>query len=84
MTNTDKTVVTNVTVVSSNRVSGEDVERILESSEHDNMNDYVEELEASVEYIIANKVFGDADKIPVLDVSTFVHDSDDYDGHENE
>lgn len=68
----DKTVVTSVTVITTNSIDEE-------TAGYDSIEAYAQDLEATVEEIIAQRVFADSDSIPVLDVSTEVHDDFDED-----
>ena len=75
----EKTVVTNVVVTATNNVDEEEGDRLAEEAGFDSIEEYAEHLEATVEEIVAHRLFGDADSIPVLDVSTDVYDDFDED-----
>ena len=72
----DKTVVTSVTVVTTNSIDEETAQQLADTAGYDSIEAYAQDLEATVEEIIAQRVFADSDSIPVLDVSTEVHDDD--------
>ena len=65
-------VVTNVVLVTSNEISDEEAERIVEESDYDTLEEYAASLEAKVEALLATRTFGDADNIPILSVDTHV------------
>jgi len=67
-------VVTSVTAIVENEVSDEDREQVLESRGADSLEEVADEMEASVEAVIAQRLFGDADTIAVLDVNTEVEE----------
>lgn len=70
----EKTVVTNVIVVSANQVDEEEAQLLADQAGYDNIEEYAEHLEADLEAIVAHQLFGEADNIPILDVSTEVYD----------
>jgi len=67
-------VVTSVTAIVKNEVSDEEREAVLESRGADDLSEVAAEMEASVEASIAQRLFGDADTIAVLDVNTEVEE----------
>jgi len=67
-------VVTSVTAIVENEVSDEEREEVLESRGADDLSEVADEMEASVEAVIAQRLFGDADTIAVLDVNTEVEE----------
>lgn len=67
-------VVTSVTAIVENEVSDEEREQVLESRGADNLEEVAAEMEASVEAVVAQRLFGDADNIAVLDVNTEVEE----------
>ena len=72
-----KTVVTNVVAITVNEVSEEEENSVLEASDEiDSLDDLTTVMEQDVEQIIEQRVFGDADSVPILDVSTDVYDGD--------
>lgn len=74
-----KEVVTNIVMVSVNEVSDEDIDEILQDSEYDTLEEYAASLEETVESLLVNRFFADADEIPLVNVDTFVEtDVDDY------
>ena len=70
----EKTVVTNVVTVTTNNVDEEEATQLAQDAGFDSIEEYAEHLEATVEEIVAHRLFGDADSIPILDVSTDVYD----------
>lgn len=67
-----ESVVSQVTVVSKNEVSESDKERLMSNNDFDSFEDYAKSLEDDLESVIAHKLFGDADEIPILDVNVSV------------
>jgi hypothetical protein len=67
-------VVTSLTVIAKNEVSDEDRDALLESRDADSLSEVASEMEESVEAVIAQRVFGDADTIALLDVNTEVEE----------
>ena len=65
---------TSVTAIVENEVSDEEREEVLESRGADDLSEVADEMEASVEAVIAQRLFGDADTIAVLDVNTEVEE----------
>lgn len=74
-----KTVTTNVTIVSVNHIDEDEAERLATQAGYEDIGKYAQSLEESVEAIVATQLFGDADDIPILDVSTDVYDDWDED-----
>lgn len=76
-----KSIVTQVMLVSVNELSEEDEADILEDKDADDIADVAEQMEDSVEALLAHRVFGDADAIPLINVDTSIEegwDEDDY------
>lgn len=69
-----KSITTSVLVLSVNHVEEDEAQRIAEENGYDDIGEYAESLESSVEGLIAHRLFGDADEIPLIDVSTEVYD----------
>lgn len=69
-----KTIATNVIVVSVNHVDGDVAQEMAEENGFDSIDEYAASLEESVEAIVAHRLFGDADAIPIIDISTDVYD----------
>jgi hypothetical protein len=67
-------VVTSVTAIVENEVSDEDRDDVLESRDADSLEEVAEDMEQTVELVIAQNVFGDADNIAALDVNTEVEE----------
>jgi len=67
-------VVTSVTAIVENDVSDEDREAVLESRGADSLQEVAQEMEETVEAVIAQRLFGDADTIAVMDVNTEVEE----------
>lgn len=68
-----KTVATNVILVSTNEVSDEDAEELMEAHGADSLSEVAEAMEEKVESLMAMQ-FREADSIPILDVSTDVYE----------
>lgn len=75
----EKTILTSVVVGSMNSVSDEEQERVKDSYDADTLQEVVDEMEEQVEAIVATRLFGDADEIPLLEVDANVHESLDAD-----
>lgn len=67
-------ITTYVTIVSQNNVSDEDVEEVLEARGADSLQEVASDMEESVEALIADQLFREADAIPMLDVTTEVEE----------
>lgn len=70
----EKTVATTVIVTSVNHISEDEVEQLLDSHGVDSLDMVANDMQSQVETIVARRLFGDADSIPILDVSTEVYD----------
>lgn len=69
-----KAVVTQVTMVTVNEVSPDEESELLASNNADSLDEVADDMKESVATLMANRVFGDADKIPILDVNTQIAD----------
>jgi hypothetical protein len=69
-----ETIATQVTLVSTNEVSDEDAERVMEKYDADSLEEVAQEMEETVESHLAHRAFGGADNIPILDVDTTVYE----------
>jgi hypothetical protein len=69
-----KDILTNVTVLSRNSVGEDEIEALMEENGHDSFEEYADRLEESVELIVSERLFVDADEIPVLDVNVEVEE----------
>lgn len=71
----EKTVATTITLTSVNHVSEEEQDELFEKyPEADDLSDVADQLGESVKALLAKRVFGDADEIPILDVNTDVYE----------
>ena len=68
------TVTTQVILVSANEISDEEAEEVMDDYDADSLEEVAEEMESAVESLLAYRVFAEADNIPLLDVSTDVHE----------
>ena len=69
-----KTVTTTVIVASVNHVSEDEVEQLLDKHGVESLEMVTNDMQQQVEAIVARRLFGDADEIPILDVRTEVYD----------
>lgn len=69
-----RTVATTVILTSVNHVSDEDAEEVMREHDADSLEEVATGMEEQVEALLAKRVFGDADDIPILDVSTDVYE----------
>lgn len=74
-----KTVATSVIVVSVNEVSDEEIENLKNSHGVESLDMVAQDMEDQLERIVVSRVFGDADSIPIVDVSTEVYENWDDD-----
>jgi hypothetical protein len=75
----EKTILTSVVVGSMNSVSDDEIEQVKDSYDADTLQEVVDQMEEQVESIVATRLFGVADEIPVLEVDVNVHESLDGD-----
>lgn len=68
------TIVTQVNLAAVNHVDDGDVPELLVGTEYDSIEEYAESMEGTVEAILAERVFGDADELAILDVTTEQYD----------
>lgn len=68
------TITTRVMVLSVNEVDDDELEALADNADFDSVDEYVDSMAESVEALIATKLFGDADEIPILDVNTEVEE----------
>lgn len=68
----EQTVVTSVIAVSTNNVSDDDAEQLCNQYGVDSLGEVASELESSVEALVVQQLFGDADGMPIIDVDTEV------------
>lgn len=69
-----KTVATSVLLVSVNHISEDEEEQLLDSHGVNSLDKVALDMEGQLETILARRVFGDADEMPILDVSTEVYE----------
>lgn len=69
-----KNVTTTVIVASVNHVSEDEVEQLLDKHGVESLEMVTNDMQQQVEAIVARRLFGDADEIPLLDVRTEVYD----------
>jgi hypothetical protein len=74
-----QTVATTVVLTSVNHVSEEDADDVMESYDADSLQEVADEMGEQVEALLAKRVFGDADDIPILDVDADVYEDWDED-----
>lgn len=67
-------IITSVTAIVVNEVSDEEVQKLVGESEVDSLQERLDDMEGDVEIALANRVFGDADDIAVLNVNTEVEE----------
>lgn len=75
-----KTVATHVTVLSVNHLEEDEAKEFAEGHGFDSLEEQAESLESGLEEIIRERLFADADEIPIVSVNTDVYD--DWDGTE--
>lgn len=75
-----KVAVSRVILVSVNEITDEEEEDLLDSHDADTLDEVADEMGETVESLLAHRVFGDADKIPLLSVETDIEEE--YDDEE--
>lgn len=71
-----KEITTHVTLVAVNTVSEEEAENVCESNGLDSLQEVATKMEGDVQQLLRTRVFGDADKVPILDVNTEVKEDE--------
>lgn len=66
--------VTSIQVMTTNHVSDEDKERLMEDKGYEDFSAYAESLEERVENLLAGRVFADADEIGLMNVDVKVEE----------
>lgn len=65
-----KVAISRVILVSVNEINEDEEQQLLDNHDADSLDEVADELTESVESLLAHRVFGDADKIPLLSVKT--------------
>lgn len=74
-------IVTQVMLVSVNEISDEDKADVIDRNDADDIADVAESMEEDVESLLAHRVFGESDAIPIINVDTSVEDGWDEDDY---
>lgn len=70
-----KTIATSVMVVSVNHLTDEEVAEIEDNENKESVEEVAEDLESTVELVMAKNVFQDADELPIISVNTEAYDN---------
>ncbi len=76
-----KVSISRVILVTVNEIDADSEQELLESNNADSLDEVADEMAEKVESLLAHRVFGDADKIPLMSVETDIeeeYNEDDY------
>lgn len=69
-----KKISTYVNVVSVNHITQDEIDAILEVEDADSLEEVLEGMEDNVAAIVKQRLFNDADEVPILEVTTEISD----------